>query len=292
MRKLLLSTRSLTVAAANRQRLRLMASISLVMTNAAAFAVHAAEPSRGPAEVIPQVSVKPATASLTKPSLEQRDIRAQLSPHRYTTIAAEIAAKINRLPVKEGGAFRTGQVLVSFDCSMQQSQLNKARAALLGAESTYKSNQRLAELGSVGKVELQVSDAEVMKNRAELATMSTLLRKCSITAPFPGRVAEQKVQEQQYVQPGNAIMDIIDDSVLELEFLVPSKWLAWIRPGTQFKVSIDETRKDYPAHVQRIGAKIDPISQSVKLVATIDGRYSELIAGMSGRINLVPPPGM
>jgi len=103
-------------------------------------------------------------------------------------------------------------------------------------------------------------------------------------------VSEQKVREQQYVQPGQVIMDIIDDSVLEIEFLVPSKWLAWIKPGYKFQVGIDETRKSYPAKVQRIGARIDPVSQSIKLVATIDGRFPELIAGMSGRVSLTAPP--
>jgi RND family efflux transporter MFP subunit len=224
--------------------------------------------------------------------LEQREIRAQLAPHRYTTLAAEIGAKINRLPIKEGGAFKAGQNLVGFDCSIQLAQLNKARAALSGAETTFKANKRLAELGSIGKVELDVSEADVQKNRAEVAATNTMLSKCSIAAPFAGRVAEQKVREQQYVQPGQAIMEIIDDSVLEIEFLVPSKWLAWVKQGTQFRVSIDETRKDYPARVQRIGARVDPVSQSVKLVAAIDGKFPELIAGMSGRINLSPPPGM
>lgn len=266
-------------------------AILLIVAGAVA---HAAEPARGPADIIPAVPAKPAAAPAApaKPSLEQREIRAQLAPHRYTTIAAEIGAKINRLSVKEGGAFKAGQALVGFDCSLQQSQLNKARAALSGAETTFKANKRLAELGSIGKVELEVSEAEVQKNRAEVASMGTLLSKCSIAAPFSGRVAEQKVREQQYVQPGQAIMEIIDDSVLEIEFLVPSKWLAWIKPGTKFQVSIDETRKDYPAQVQRIGARVDPVSQSVKLVATIDGRFPELIAGMSGRVNLAPPPGM
>lgn len=264
---------------------------------AGALAAEAAEPARRPAELIPQVpaaAAKPASAPAApaKPSLEQREIRAQLAPHRYTTLAAEIGAKINRLPVKEGGAFKAGQNLVSFDCSMQQSQLNKARAALSGAETTYRSNKRLLELGSIGKVEMEVSQAEVMKNRAEVSSTLTMLSKCTVAAPFTGRVAEQKVREQQYVQPGQAIMEIIDDSVLELEFLVPSKWLAWIKPGTKFQVGIDETHKDYPAQVQRIGARVDPVSQSVKLVAAIDGKFPELIAGMSGRVNLNPPPGM
>ncbi|MDO8777122.1 MAG: efflux RND transporter periplasmic adaptor subunit [Burkholderiaceae bacterium] len=268
----------------------------------AACHVMAAEPSRGPAAVVAQVPAKnaasnssatrPAQTGPAAPSLEQREIRAQLAPHRYTTLAAEIGAKISHLPVQEGSAFKAGQTLVSFDCSLQQAQLNKARAALRGAEKTWGGNKRLAELNSVGKVELDVSEAEVLKNQAEVAAMGTMLSKCSIAAPFSGRVAEQKVREQQYVQPGQAILDIIDDSVLEIEFLVPSKWLAWVKPGYAFQVSIDETRKSYPAKVQRIGARVDPVSQSVKLVATISGRFPELITGMSGRVNLVPPGGM
>jgi multidrug efflux pump subunit AcrA (membrane-fusion protein) len=35
---------------------------------------------------------------------------------------------VQRLPVVEGGAFRQGQLLVQFDCSLQQAQLNKAQA--------------------------------------------------------------------------------------------------------------------------------------------------------------------
>jgi membrane fusion protein, multidrug efflux system len=225
------------------------------------------------------------------PALDKQDIRAQLSPQRYTTIAAEIGAKISRISVAEGGSFRAGQVLVQLDCSIQQAQLQKARAVLDAAEKTYAANKRLDELHSIGKVELDVSQAETAKARADLSATSVVLSKCGIAAPFAGRVAEQKAREQQYVQPGQALLDILDDSVLELEFIVPSRWLAWLKPGYAFQVHIDETNKSYPAKIQRIGAKVDPVSQSVKLSATISGRYPELIAGMSGRVALQPPAG-
>lgn len=236
----------------------------------------------------------PAVAPRNPPAgaaaLDKREIRAQLLPRRYTTLAAEIGAKIRRLTVPEGGRFRAGEVLVSFDCSLQQAQLDKSRAALKATEQSWHANQRLAELNSVGKVELNVSEAEVNKARAELASNAALLAKCSIAAPFAGRVAEQKVREQQYAQPGQPLLDILDDSALELEFIVPSKWLAWVRPGHGFQVKIDETGRSYPAKVQRIGARVDPVSQSVKLSAAIDGKFPELIAGMSGRV-LMSPPG-
>jgi membrane fusion protein (multidrug efflux system) len=233
-------------------------------------------------------AAEPAAATA---ALEQNELRAQLAPRRFTTLGAEIGAKISRVAVTEGGAFRKGQVLVTFDCAVQHAQLQKAQAGLQAAEKTWGANQRLAELNAIGSVELSVSEAEVLRNRAEVSLIETLISKCSISAPFDGKVAEQKLREQQFAQPGQAILDIIDDSVLEVEFLVPSRWLAWIKPGHAMRVQIDETGKSYPAKVRRIGVRVDPVSQSVKLVGAIDGRFPALSAGMSGRIELQVPPG-
>ena len=113
---------------------------------------------------MPAHSASPVTSAL-----EQRDIRAQLAPRRYTTIAAEVGAKISRIAVTEGGSFRAGQTLITLDCSLQQAQREKAKAMLSAAEHTYNANRRLEELRSIGKVELEVSEAEVGKAKAELA---------------------------------------------------------------------------------------------------------------------------
>ena len=223
--------------------------------------------------------------------MARSDIRAQLTPRRYTTIAAEIGAKISSLPVIEGGAFRAGQLLVQFDCTLQRSQLEKAEAELDGAEQTLKSNLRLEQLNSVGQLELDLSKSSVNKARAEVNANKAVLAKCQVAAPFAGRVAEQKVREQQYVQPGQVMLDILDDSVLELEFLVPSVWLRWLKVGGVFEVQIDETRKTYPAKFTRIGARVDPVSQSVKVAAAIHGKFPELMAGMSGKVLITPTEG-
>lgn len=256
-------------------------AIVAILGTCDALAVESSHPAR---TSLP-VSTTPAAA------LDKREIRAQLAPRRYTTLAAEIGAKVSRLPVLEGTAFKQGQILIQFDCSLQQAQLDKAKATQAAAEKNWNANKRLAELNSVGKVELDISEAEVHKAQAEVASNRAVLNKCSVAAPFGGRVAEQKVREQQYVQPGQALLEILDDSSLELEFIVPSKWLAWVRPGTEFQVKIDETGRSYPAKVQRVGAKVDPVSQSVKLIAVINGKFNELIAGMSGKVLMAPPAG-
>jgi len=237
------------------------------------------------AAVLAQAAVPAAPRS----AMERQDIRAQLAPRRYTTLAAEVGAKINRIDVAEGARFRAGQTLIVFDCSLQQAQLQKVKAALAAAEQTYAANKRLAELNSVGKLEVEVSQAEASKARADVSYMNISLDKCRIAAPFNGRVADQRAREQQYVQPGQPLLDILDDSVLELDFIVPSKWLAWVRPNQKFQVAIDETGKTYPAKILRIGARVDPVSQSLKLTAAIDGQFDDLLAGMSGKVLLTPP---
>lgn len=237
--------------------------------------------------------VNPTTApkAATNSGLARQDIRAQLTPRRYTTIAAEIGAKVSSLPVTEGGAFKAGQVLVQFDCSLQRAQLEKAEAELEGAEQTLKSNLRLEQLNSVGQLELDLSKSASNKAKAEVGANKAVLAKCQVSAPFAGRIAEQKVREQQYVQPGQSLLDILDDSSLELEFFVPSLWLSWLKVGGSFEVQIDETRKTYPARFTRIAARVDPVSQSVKVAAAIHGKFPELMAGMSGKVLVTPKEG-
>jgi membrane fusion protein (multidrug efflux system) len=225
------------------------------------------------------------TAAEAAPTVRAREIRAQLTPRRYTTVSAEVGARVSDIHVSEGGYFKKGQTLVSFDCSMQRAQLNKSEADLAAATQTYAANKRLAELNSVGQIELDTSAAARSKAAADVEMSRTLIRKCSIAAPYSGRVAEQRAREQQFVQAGQPLLEILDDSALELEYLVPSRWLVWLKPGARFFVKIDETGKTYPATVVRTGARIDPVSQSIKIKGQVAGRYPELLAGMSGVVS-------
>jgi membrane fusion protein (multidrug efflux system) len=241
-----------------------------------------AAPARAPASAPAQSVAAPAPSAATAADSAQA-IRVQLLPRRYTTLASEIGAKIQRLPVTEGERFREGDVLVSFDCAIQNAQLQKAQASHSAASQTWEANRRLVELNAAGKLEMNVSKAEMDKNQAEVNSSAAFVSKCRIVAPFSGRVAEQKVREQQYAQPGQPLLDIIDDGQLEVEFIVPSKWMSWLKTGLGFRVRIDETGKTYPAKIKRVGARVDPVSQSVKVLAVVDGQFNDLVAGMSGR---------
>ena len=226
-----------------------------------------------------------AQTSMTS-GLERQEIRAQLRPIQYTTLSAEIGAVVKRIMVREGQRFDAGTPLIQLECGLHEAQAAKSRAELAGAERSLQGNQRLSELNAAGMMELDLAKNAVDKSRAELQISETQLSKCEIKAPFAGIIAEQRIREQQYVQPGTPLIDVLDDSGYELEFLAPSAWIARLQLNQVIRIQIDEARRVANARVLRISPRIDPVSQSIKVTASLEGPISDLKAGMSGRLQM------
>lgn len=223
------------------------------------------------------------------PAGQDARARVLVSALQEATLYSEIAARVARLPVRDGYPFKKGDLLAAFDCSLFQAQMDKAHAALSGAEKTLESNRKLAALKSVGELEIALAEAEVDKARAELRATRVQVDRCTIRAPYNGRVVELKANEHESVPAGRELLTILDDSSFELELIIPSPWLAWLREGQRFELEMDETGRRYRAKITRIGARIDPVSQSIKVKGAIDGPTEGLLAGMSGTALFTPP---
>ncbi|NPT55209.1 efflux RND transporter periplasmic adaptor subunit [Paraburkholderia elongata] len=209
-------------------------------------------------------------------------IRIQLVSRDEVEISSEIGAKIASLPFRDGDAFRSGQTLVSLDCSLYAAQLRKAQAEADAATQLKQVDERLSQLHSIGEIDVDEARAKAKASAAEVAYMQATVHKCVISAPFDGRVAKRSAAAQQFAEAGKPIMTILDTSHLELKMIVPSKWLAWLKPGHPLTVRVDEVGKTYPASVARIGARVDPVTQTVDVTASLDGHAPDLLPGMSG----------
>ncbi len=221
-------------------------------------------------------------------SVPLQEIRAQLSAVRQTILSSEIPGVITAIHVREADRYVAGQVLVELDCDMQQAQLERAVAEQSSADSLLKANNRLNELNSIGRLEVELAESAKMRADADVRIQEVLLKKCRIIAPFSGVVAAVLINLREYVQPGQPMIDVFDDSELELEFIVPSVWLMNLKNGSQFEVRIDETAKRYHARFKRIGVRADAVSQTISVAAEIIDADPDLVAGMSGTVYLSP----
>ena len=217
-------------------------------------------------------------------------LRAQLKARQSTLISSEISARISQLKLHDGERFAAGQVLVGFHCNLEEAQLTKSQATLGKKLKTYEVNQQLEARRSIGALELAVSKAEAEEANADVRITQAMLDRCVIHAPFAGKVAEVIARPYQSIRPGDPLLEILDDKDLEVEFMAPSRSMPNLTTGKRFRVTLDEVAKSYQAEITRIGGKVDPVSQTIKVYGRIIDKADELLPGMSGAIEFVTNP--
>ncbi|MDQ7988661.1 MAG: efflux RND transporter periplasmic adaptor subunit [Candidatus Dactylopiibacterium sp.] len=221
-------------------------------------------------------------------------VRAQLVAVRHAVIASELAGKISALPVREGQRFRQGEILVSYDCTLYRARLDRATQAELAARKKSEVAEQLDKLGSISRADVDQARAAVAVAQAESGVERAMVRRCTLVAPFAGRVGETFVRAAEHVAEGKELLSIHDDSAFEVQTIVPSRWLAWLRPGYPMKISVEETGLTYTAAVARIAGSVDAVSQSVKVIGRLAndrpaGSAGALLPGMSGIVRIEAP---
>ena len=232
---------------------------------------------------------KPQPAGSPAAAAGATEVRAQLVSLHSATLSSEMAGRIDGIATRIGDRFKKGDVLISFDCAVPRTQLARAQAVLTQVERTYEIDRRTITQKPTGQLELDIAAADVLKAKADLAAAEAVTSKCSVTAPFAGVTVDRKAHEFEYATLGQPLLDVLDDHALEVELTAPSRALGWLKPGASFQLRIDDTGKTYPGRVTRLGGRVDPASQSVKVIGEIIGDAPELMAGMSGRLSTTPP---
>ena len=221
---------------------------------------------------------------LSYANAEVRESRALVVASQEAILSSELAARIENIAVKEMQRFKKGDLLIQFDCSLYEAQKDVVSANANSALIKLKSDEQMLQMRSIGKYELELSISEYEKAKSELRIAELNVERCQIEAPFDGAVEEVVVNTFETIQPQVELMKIIQTEVLELEMVVSSEWISWLKIGHPIKVYIDEIQKEFNATISGIGANVDAVSQTIQLKGTITDTSPALLPGMSGRV--------
>ncbi len=215
-------------------------------------------------------------------------ISVQVVAKVSSQIGAPMGGRLIQFPLNDGDHFSAGDVLARFHCEQQEAQLARARSELQKRRGILDTNKRLRQLGTWSQVEFQTAAAEVSTATADADLARINVEACTVTAPFSGRVAGVEAHNFQFVVPGAPLLDILDDRDLQLELVVPSRWLSWLAPGAPFTVHVAETGLDYPAQITRTSGRVEPVSRTIKVYGVLRGPADRLLPGMSGTAAFPP----
>ncbi len=221
---------------------------------------------------------------LSYANAEVRESRALVVASQEAILSSELAARIENIAVKEMQRFKKGDLLIQFDCSLYEAQKDVVSANANSALIKLKSDEQMLQMRSIGKYELELSISEYEKAKSELRIAELNVERCQIKAPFDGAVEEVVVNTFETIQPQVELMKIIQTDILELEMVVSSEWISWLKIGHPIKVYIDEIQKEFNATISGIGANVDAVSQTIQLKGTITDTSPALLPGMSGRV--------
>ena len=222
-------------------------------------------------------------------SAPEKQARAVVQPRQQAMLSAEIAARIDRLSLREGEHFHKGDKLVEFDCRSHQAAQAAAKAALDHAQAKLNAEEVMAAHHSSGSLEVAMARTDTDKARADHRSASLAVERCVIAAPFDGRVVELKAHAYETVAQHTPLLAILDDTSPEVALVLPAAWLVWLKPGQAFTLDVDETSHSHSGSVTRLGAQIDPVSQTIAVYGTLFAPDQALVPGMSGTARFPAP---
>ena len=230
----------------------------------------------------PAATLIPVPAS-EPPSIAPLDeVRGVIKAGEEVVFSSRLAARIADMPLKEGERFARGRPLVVFDCTRMQAEARAAWAAHRANETLVRQNTELDRFQAIGRNELEIARARADQSRAEALGLDATLKDCLISAPFAGLVLENVAHRHEVSAPGKDLLKVINDETLEVHLVAPSAWLRWLKPGQRFEFRVDETGRTHAGRIARLGASVDPVSQTIRMVGALDGARHDVLPGMSG----------
>ena len=209
-------------------------------------------------------------------------VRGVLRPLAQATLSTDISARVTKVGFKDGEAFHNGDVLVAFDCARQEADLASAEAQEREMRVGLDSALLMEKRNAGNRTETATAQARTDKAHAEADSIRARLSQCSIAAPYDGRITGIDIHEHEYPVPSRPMLSIVADGQPTIELIVPSAWLVWLKPGEPFQFAVDETAKAYPGNVERLGASVDTVSQTIKVFGRFTGPTDGVLPGMSG----------
>lgn len=230
-----------------------------------------------------------------------------------------------------GGYFSEGQTLLRIDdtdyiMAAEQARANVAQSEYNLALAEEEAQVALREWERIGsdnidpdasneptslvlhEPQLKLAQANLKSAQAALDQAELNLRRCTVTAPFDGRVLDSSADVGQFIRSGTAVGTIYATDIAEVTVSIADEDLAWItvnrnpgNDGIPVDISADfaGARHHWQGQAVRIGGAVDSSSRQVAVVVEITDPYKSsgsrppLIEGMFVDVlfSAAPPAG-
>jgi len=214
-----------------------------------------------------------------------------LEANERADLTLSASDRVTAVYFEDGERVKAGKTLISLAQREQSALVEGAEAELAQANQELARLEPLAAQGAVSKAELDVARRNANAAAAQLRAVQSRQRDRVLVAPFDGVLGFRQVSVGSFVRPGDVVATLIDDSVMRLDFAVPSTFMMNLKPGLEIEArSGDLPGRTFKGTVASINNSVDPVTRSVRVRAMIPNEDGVLRAGMFVAVTLLAQP--
>ncbi|MBI2722582.1 MAG: efflux RND transporter periplasmic adaptor subunit [Bacteroidetes bacterium] len=236
------------------------------------------------------------TSPLKKDTLIIRDYVCQIHAIQHIEVRALEKGYLENIFVDEGQSVKKGQMMFKIMPLIYNAELQKAQAEADFVEIEYQNTKQLSEKNVVSPNELALAKAKFDKAKAEVSLAQTHLQFTEIRAPFDGIMDHFQVRLGSFINEGDLMTTLSDNSEMWVYFNVPeAEYLNYKTHTTQenmLSVSLlmaNNQLFDYPGVVKTIEADFNNETGNIAFRATFPNPKGLLRHGETGNIQMGIP---
>ena len=225
---------------------------------------------------------------------------------RSAQLSVATSGLVAGLFVDAGSRVAAGDLLLELDPELAELQLQSAEAGMAQARTALAdARRRLEEARSLAPkqslaetlvrdlaAEVAGDEAALQQAEADAAYRRGILARHRIKAPFDGVVSAKLTELGEWVNPGEAVVELVALEGARLDFRVAEDYLGDIEPGAPLSFSLTSNPEQrYEATVSTVVPVSDPGARTFLLRALAQTTGQRIIPGMSVRATMKLPTG-
>ena len=236
----------------------------------------------------PGVIVAAATET---PWADRTEALGTLRANESVVVTANVTETISAIHFDDGQRVARGDVLVEMTSAEEKALLEEVRARVAEAERQFDRVKSLAASGSASVSLLDDRRRDLDTARASLVAVESRLKDRVVKAPFAGVVGLRNISLGALVEPGDVITTLDDDSVMKLDFAVPSVFLPSLAPGLGIEARAPALgERVFEGEIGTVDSRVDPVTRSVQVRALLPNPDRSLRPGLLMQVDLLRNP--
>jgi membrane fusion protein (multidrug efflux system) len=213
-----------------------------------------------------------------------------LAANQGVMLSSQEAGTVVKVNFDSGAAVKKGDVLIELDTSVEEANLESAKAKEQWTKESFDRAQKLRPQKVISDDALDSARAQYLQAAADVRSLRAVIERRKIAAPFDGRTGIRQVNVGQYVQAGTALVPLQSLDPLYVNFSLPQQSLNQTAVGQDVTFSVDAFPDTvFSAKLTTINPMVDVRTRNVEYQATAANPGEKLRPGMFAKVSLNLP---